>query len=103
MSKNPPHPPHLSQVGGMEGPVQLQAGHPVAFTALLFAKAQQGQAVAQGFVGDMVLDAVQFNPAFVLGKNRAGLFAAVGIAGASIFDKLGHLIDLQTPFVLGSL
>ena len=34
MSKNPSHP---SQVGGMEGPVQLQAGHPVPLAGVLFA------------------------------------------------------------------
>ena len=34
MSKNPSHP---SQVGGMEGPVQLLAGHPVPLAGILFA------------------------------------------------------------------
>ena len=43
MLGNPPHPPHPSRVGGMEGPVQPQAGHPVALTGLLLAKAQQGR------------------------------------------------------------
>ena len=59
MSKNPPHPSQPSRVGGMEGPVQPQAGHPVALAGLLFVKAQQGQAVGQDFVGDSVFEADQ--------------------------------------------
>jgi hypothetical protein len=100
MSGNPSHP---SLVGAMEGPAQLQAHYPVPLIGLLLAKAQQGKAVAQGFVGDSVLYAVKLNPAFVLGVNLAGPFATVSIAGAGIFDKLRHLINLETPFVLGGL
>ena len=59
MSENPPHPSHPSRVGGMDGPVQPQAGHPAPLTGLLFAKAQQGQAVGQDFVGDSVFEADQ--------------------------------------------
>ena len=40
-------------------PVQLQAGHPVPLIGLLLAKTQQGKTVAQGFVGDSVLEAHQ--------------------------------------------
>ena len=43
----------------MEGILELQACHPVPLIGLLFAKAQQGKTVAQGFVGDRLLDADQ--------------------------------------------
>ena len=38
--ENPSHP---SRVGGMDGPVQPQAGHPAPLAGLLLAKAQQGR------------------------------------------------------------
>jgi hypothetical protein len=87
----------------MKGAPELLAQRPVPLIGLLLAKTQQAQAVAQGFVGDRVLDAVKVNPAFVLGVNLAGLFTAVRVAGAGVFHKLRHLINLETPFVLGGL
>ena len=56
MSENPSHP---SLVGTMEGAPELQAHHPVPLIGLLLAKAQQRKTVAQGFVGDRVLEADQ--------------------------------------------
>ena len=43
----------------MKGAPELLAQRPVPLIGLLLAKTQQAQAVAQGFLGDMVFEAEQ--------------------------------------------